>query len=115
MPASPAPDSTKLTKWEGKGWEPLTDSERAEIQKRFEAYEAKIAKLEKHLAEERGKLVDSEIRRARAEAEAEAAPKYDPRVIKHAEKFVMHWHKVKLDAEAELKAMMKESGGELFP
>lgn len=105
-PATPAnPDAVADTpKREGKDWTPLTDAERADINKTLEAYEARIVELEQHLAEAKRKL-----------AEAEAAPKYHPNVIKYAEQFAERMGKRAAKAEADLKAMMKESGGELFP
>ncbi len=102
-PANPAA-VTDATQREAKDWEPLTDAERANTNKTLEAYEARIVELEQHLAEAERKLV-----------EADAMPKYDPRVIKYAEQFAAHMDKRAAKAEAELKAMMKESGGELFP
>ena len=96
-------------KREANDWSPLTPEQRADIQKQHDAYEAKIAELEQHLEETTGQLIDEELRRAKAEEIAASLPRYDARVIHHAEQFALAWHKVRLKEEADLMAMLKDS------
>ena len=70
-------------KREANDWRPLTDGERAEIQKTHDDYTRKTAELEAHLNEQRAKLVDTELKLAQAEAAKGA--QYEPKLLKIAE------------------------------
>lgn len=103
----------EMRKREANGWRPLTAEERQGIQKIHDDYQAKIKQLEEHLDQERGKLVDAEIKRALAEKEK--GPQFEPRVIRYAERFADYMDSQGAAALSRIKSKIRTVGAGVDP
>ncbi len=96
-----------------RGGAPITDAERAELKKVADDHKARVDELEAHLAAQKLKLVDAEIKRASAEAKAQ--PQYHPSILAHAERIVVGFEKRADAAAIRLKQKLAQLGAGVDP
>lgn len=97
---------------EAKGFEPLTESERAQVKRQHDELQAKIKTLEERVGQKERQLTDAETARVMAElkAQAAAAPKYEPRVLKVAEDFASFMDEKAASALSRIKEKLRQVG-----